>query len=666
MTDTLNLYEGASKQAGGSVQGAQNLYDGASKLEAPGTSRATLTGGRGFKPDVGPSAPRPRSPKNGASPQAAPSHQQRARNAYGLKDYEHRSMFLPMAQTHEGELEFALPGIIAGPLESSALPGHVLEGGSYTSEDATRFALDILTPATGKGRPGTTVARPNMKDPAELARRQMVEAMQRDQMTPEQIRARAERLGPQGTIADAGGENMRGLARATAGTPGPSKERARSIFNTRAFGEGSRVKRALQETTNAQDYFSSRDELLSTLRGRAGQKYQTAYEAGPSLQSDKLTELLSRDVSKAALKEAQDLAAIDGRQVVVPPQGISTETLDDLKRGFDSLLDSPAYRGQFGGMNKKGTALNNLKNEILAEADRLNPAYRQARQAYRGDAEMLNALELGSTIKRMSAQEVKRALSNMTEAERQAFRNGAVTELIRDISKTGDRRSVAQKLGGNREMREKMRALIPDSQDFRDFTRLLVQESHFQNTRNRVLGGSQTAPRLAEAADASRVGESMASAAIDAAGEVATGGSGVVPGARLAARTAKSLIPGATGRAKAQEELRAATGRELGPRLFNRDAAANEATLRALEQPSLQPGLTRHVARNAPAAAGDAAVALTGPIFAGDPFQTEPTPDQQLAKALSRARQQRAGEAAQSQQYQDLLHAILNRRAGDL
>lgn len=406
------------------------------------------------------------------------------------------------------------------------------------------------------GRGGVNMIK-NRVSPTSAADNRLSKAISDDLMTPKQVQSRLSRLGPQATISDAGGENVRGLARLTAGVPGPAKERAKSIFNNRAFTEGTRVQNALKGHTKAPEMFLSREDLVKAMKDKATPYYKRAYAAGPELRSNKLFELLNRKPGKDALKEAADLAGIEGKSIKMTPRGISTEAVDDFKAGLDSLIAQE--KNEFTReLSKRGGKLTAYKNEVLREVDRLNPSYKAARDIYRGDAEIISAVDLGAKFKRMSAEELRRTLSVMTPAEQQAFRNGATKEILLDINKTGDGRSVAQKLGGNKEMREKMRALIPDAADFREFTRLLVQEGRFQQTRNTVLGGSQTFNKQAEALDA--IG--------GVAGDVASGQG-------LATTLVRKGIDAVT-RPNAQ------ASRQLSPMLFNKNPTTNAETLQGL------------------------------------------------------------------------------------
>lgn len=84
--------------------------------------------------------------------------QERGKEAFGFKDFEHRSTFLPLGQTAEGNLELATPGVFKEMAESFLLPGHAAQGGAYTPEDTTGFALDFLVPSTSGRLPGNAPA----------------------------------------------------------------------------------------------------------------------------------------------------------------------------------------------------------------------------------------------------------------------------------------------------------------------------------------------------------------------------------------------------------------------------------------------------------------------------------------------------------------------------
>lgn len=102
-------------------------------------------------------------PKDEPQPQTL---QENAQDAFGFNDYVERGTLLPLGKTQDGEIEFAMPQIAVDMATSSLLPGHAYEGGSYTGDDVSRFALDYAVPAS--------ISNPSRATP--LTRRQFIEA----------------------------------------------------------------------------------------------------------------------------------------------------------------------------------------------------------------------------------------------------------------------------------------------------------------------------------------------------------------------------------------------------------------------------------------------------------------------------------------------------------
>lgn len=111
--------------------------------------------------------------------QPAPTLQERAREIYSFEPLAARGTILPMGRTQEGEVVPAFPQFMKDIAESALLPGHVSQGlvseffpeqvpggraGSFTPEDAARFALDIAAPMTaGRGVGAARSALPNKR-----------------------------------------------------------------------------------------------------------------------------------------------------------------------------------------------------------------------------------------------------------------------------------------------------------------------------------------------------------------------------------------------------------------------------------------------------------------------------------------------------------------------
>lgn len=367
----------------------------------------------------------------------------------------------------------------------------------------------------------------NRMGPTTAAQRKVLQAIQRDEMTPSRVSTRLRQLGPQATLADAGGENLTGLARAAASVPGPAKNRAAQTLNTRASGEAGRISQRINQGLKPTDYFAAEDQFLARLKSNARDLYSEAYSAGKQLESKALSRLLERPVARKAMVEAADLAAIEGRRLsqldpsltaqlkeaaklglvdpsVVPKggvgRGMTTEAIDDLKRGIDALIDKEKNQ-LTGSLNKRGALLADFKRQLLREVDSLNPAYAKARAAYAGDAEVLTSLREGRNALKLDPEEITRAMQGMSEAAKESYRSGAARALKDVIDNTPDTTSAARRLFSKDVMRNRLRAIFPDQETFNALARTLNAEQRFQQVRNTVLGNSKTAEKLAEQTD---------------------------------------------------------------------------------------------------------------------------------------------------------------------
>jgi hypothetical protein len=373
----------------------------------------------------------------------------------------------------------------------------------------------------------------NRTSPLSAAQRKLAEALSRDNATPSRVSARLKELGPQGMLVDAAGENVTGLGRAAATIPGPAKERAGQALHGRAMGQGTRITKKINQTLSPEDFYGSQDKFLEKLRSNAGDLYPQAYKKGAQLESKKLESIFKRPVMQDAMKEAADLASIEGRRLApIDPEltkaakmlvssgkispksipkggiarGISTEAVDDMKRGLDALIERET-NDLTGRLTKRGAAIAGLKREMLAEVDKLNPAYAKARKVYGGDAEVLKALKDGRDALKMDPEAITRKLSGMSDAAQKSYRAGAARAIKDVVEKTGDTNNAAAKLFGNELVRKKLRALLPDITSYNNLARTLVGESRFTQSRNAILSQSKTGNILSEQADLGAVGD---------------------------------------------------------------------------------------------------------------------------------------------------------------
>ncbi len=324
----------------------------------------------------------------------------------------------------------------------------------------------------------------------------LADDLKADSINPKRLASRLKQLGPNATIADAGKGNTLATARAALGGTGGMERRATLI--NRAQGESKRIGQTINKRLGPSDYFDEEDVLIGRLRANADVAYGKANPVPVS--SPKLNEILSRKPIKSAINKAKELAEIEGRVFDIPDdvsRGIKTEVVDDIKKGIDSLLDSPRARNQYGKMSKYGMALNNLKKQLLEEVDGLNPLYKDARKIYGGDAEVLTSLKDGKNFLSLSPEQIKKNISKLSsEAARKAYRSGAARALVDKVDGVRDTAGAADRIFGDSITRDKIRAVMPDDASYRELARTLRSEGRFNKVKNTLIGGSDTQPKL--------------------------------------------------------------------------------------------------------------------------------------------------------------------------
>ncbi len=408
-----------------------------------------------------------------------------------------------------------------------------------------------------------------------------------DQMGVQRLGSRyraLERAAPgQATLADAGGENVKGLVRHVAGAPGPAKSRVARILDARAKGEASRLTEGIRRGLDPEDYYTAQDAFLGNMRNQAGPQYQKAYQAHQAVASPGLTRILEGQTGKRAVAEAIKLNKMDlerGADVIdleaaVKSGRIPLEAWDDIKRGFDSMIEKPMYQNALtGGYTKAGKGVIQVKSKLLSELDEATGGpeglYAQARNIYAGEAEALGALRSGRKFLNMDPEAITREMGKLSEAGREAYRSGAARALKDVIDKAPEKADVANRIFGNARKRAQIRAIFPDEQSYRQLRDALIAEHQFSLMRNYALKGSMSKEKLEEGLDAV---------------QEAAGVGGVMAGTQLGNwLRAHTIMMAGQGRRIA----RAIVGDpkpynlELARALVNRDPTANEAVLRAL------------------------------------------------------------------------------------
>lgn len=337
------------------------------------------------------------------------------------------------------------------------------------------------------------------------------------------------------------------VARSPAGA-----ELAEAAMQTNA-GNRARTLSQLNTALKPDDYFDETEKIVGRMRTRAEPFYEKAYAAAKGIQeTPELTALLNRPGARAIWEEALSTPGFtltgkapgkmvwsDGRRVMVEP---SLETMDQFKRALDRKIAAlEASPVQYGTQHPDLAPLRKYRQEYMQALENALPreardAWQEARNVYRGDAEIRDALRLGRTdFLNMAPQELERAIAEFkVPVENEAFRSGAFEALRKrfrgatqslDPDSADASRNAARQLMGDPEMREKMRMLVGDDRLAEFMEQALRREADIFAANTRIAGGSPTALRTQAIKDFDQDegGAELLAAGARAAGAAATG-----------------------------------------------------------------------------------------------------------------------------------------------
>jgi hypothetical protein len=469
-----------------------------------------------------------------------------------------------------------------------------------------------LTPALEIGTRGAqtfmdtlNARRAAANDPAQRARDMIAAAVARDQMTPTPQQGEA--------LVSAGGPNMQALGRTATVAPGNARAQAAQYFGDAAADMPEAIANATRTNVSGSAYLPALDDFTRQQETVASPLYTQAYSANQSMASKELDLILATPEGKKALRKAATMMLNDRSRIGIPDKEL-TEIVRDLVaagkmnapstgagvaaglklRGLDYVkraLDGEYERLAAAGAKTEAGIILGLKKDLVKELDRLDVTavtgpnstaaaggdYAKARAAFAGPAQMKKAADWGSKVLNDSGftDEKLRFFSEMSPAEQDAARIGLARNVIEKAGRMGPNTDPVNLFLKGRNASDLMRTMLSNPQAFDQFVATLQQQSRIVKASRAVMGGSPTAPRIAENADAAAQEAALVnqlSMARDA-WNLATGGGG----GRLNAAT--NLMTRARNKATGVSEP---VADELGRLLFNPNPAANLATVRGV------------------------------------------------------------------------------------
>lgn len=396
--------------------------------------------------------------------------------------------------------------------------------GKGTAWEPLTELLGIIT--GGVGAAGTARAAMSAASPRSVASADLSRALERDGDTPQAIIGRlrqARQVRPNATVADVGGENVRGLVERVAQTPGAGRQTVVPALTERQQGQLQRISGDLGVLLgNQRSALQAVDSAIAERAGASRPLYEAAYNAGDrALWSPELERLSSSPTVKAAMGGAvniwRDNVIADGFGAMNPgasvERGGQLEFLSGKVPVFPNLqfwdytkrlLDDQVRVAVRAGENQKARTLTRLVTQLRNELDRVVPEYQPARSAWEGPTAYIESIEAGRNIlaTNESPEEMAANFAAMSDANKDGYRIGALSAIRAKMGNDAGKMADMTKYLRSPAMREKVATMMPTPEAAASWRRRLGYEVSSSELTGRALGNSATARRLAEREDA--------------------------------------------------------------------------------------------------------------------------------------------------------------------
>jgi len=398
----------------------------------------------------------------------------------------------------EGAFQGAITGGLLGPVFGAAT-GLVRGTGQVISDVVgTAPAVGPVVRAVAGAVPGVTT------DYAARAREKLLQAFQRDGLTPDQVQKRiadARALGDKPEVlADFGGRNTAGLADVTTKYPGPAKDLAATVLSDRSEGALSRITGDLSKAfAVGGDPKVIAQSLAAKRQVDADPLYKQAYQDGAIISNPEINQLMRLPAFQRAYGKARDIAKYDGVDLPKNPEKIDAwdlKTLNYVKFGLDDVLFSDKRNLT---KTKMGTTelgkVNDARVKFLQVLDTEVPSYAAARKAWAGPTVLKIALEDGREFATKPLSELQDRIAGMSPAELEQFKIGMLTGVRQNMNKVQDGRDLVKVVFGSPEKRQILQEMV--GPEYATLEKQFMREKQMRRTSDVVRGNSATPERQA-------------------------------------------------------------------------------------------------------------------------------------------------------------------------
>lgn len=347
----------------------------------------------------------------------------------------------------------------------------------------------------------------------EVALSKVLEDLQRSGLTPAQARQKLinmQETGAPAQLFDVS-PSLTARAEAIAQKPSQGAEAIIGDIEQRQAGQRDRIMSSAQKQLGASaDYYGSEEAIKKQLQTNADPFYKSAYQAEIPFEAQIQLQTIMDSVNKAfpkAQNYAKRLMAGEqqefrrtGTQSVDVGTGIPMKKFEEIPQvqQWDYIMRglNQAGKKQPPGSDMQRLAYN-LRRNIGDVLDTHVEDFAKARSIYKGDKEVEEALESGKSFFRADPELLAREFVSMSDAEKQAYRIGALKSMRDKLYGSGDTTDATKRIGQSiQNRRDAINTIMPDDASNNIFQSLLENEARLVKNANRITGGSATARRL--------------------------------------------------------------------------------------------------------------------------------------------------------------------------
>ena len=315
-------------------------------------------------------------------------------------------------------------------------------------------------------------------------------------------------LGRETRVADVAGESTRALLDTMATLPGRTKNLAEAAIRERQAGRAGRIIGAADDAlgTGGRGFVDELDALAQAKARESAPLYAQVRDVPVPLDKD-VKGLLARVPRNAWRDTAMIVKAETGQDLnigeLLKSESVPLSLLDSLKRG----LYASGQGLKVAGKRDVARPIDDVRTALISKLDEISPKdaagksiYQSARETYGGFANLEELVNAGRKAMTDDTLNVRELTKGLDEAQRQAFRIGALQALKQKVGTQSGQTSLL-KFQVEPATQERLRAIFGDDVQMGKFVKALENESTLKRLEG-VGRGSQTAARLAGMADA--------------------------------------------------------------------------------------------------------------------------------------------------------------------